>query len=38
MDQNSLENLVKEIVEKASVLKDKYVEEKNAPVNYACIF
>jgi len=30
--------LVKEIVTNARTLKDKYTDEKNAPVNYACIF
>ncbi len=38
MDTKDLKNLVKDIVAQATVLKDKYTEFKNAPVNYACIF
>lgn len=38
MDENKLKNLVSEIVEKASLLKNKHTDEKKAPVNYACIF
>ena len=38
MKKAELENLVKEIVEQANVLKNKHTEHKNAPVNYACIF
>jgi hypothetical protein len=30
--------MVKEIVKKANNLKNKHTSEKNAPVNYACIF
>ena len=30
--------MVKDIVEKATVLKNKHTDEKKAPVNYACIF
>ena len=33
-----LKKLVKSIVEKATALKNKHVEYKNTPVNYACIF
>lgn len=29
---------VQNIVESANELKNKYIEDKNAPVNYACIF
>ena len=29
---------VQSIVEKATTLKNKHIEEKNIPVNYACIF
>ena len=29
---------VKEIVEKATALKNKHIDDKNTPVNYACIF
>ncbi len=38
MDIEDLKNKVKSIVEKATVLKDKHIDEKNTPVNYACIF
>ncbi|UCG95026.1 MAG: hypothetical protein JSV92_03195 [archaeon] len=38
MDVKDLKIFVQEIVEKANKLKDKYTSEKNAPVNYACIF
>lgn len=38
MTIEELKNKVKKIVQKASNLKDKYIDEKNAPVNYACIF
>jgi len=38
MDTENLKNLVKDIVETATMLKDKHIEYKNAPVNYACIF
>jgi hypothetical protein len=33
-----LKQLVEEIVKKANDLKNKHTSEKNAPVNYACIF
>src|SRR3989344_8037436 len=33
-----MENLIKNIVKNAEVLKDKYTDQKNIPVNYACIF
>jgi hypothetical protein len=38
MNLEELKSLVKEIVKKASSLKDKYTDQVNIPVNYACIF
>jgi len=38
MNVENLKQLVQEIVKKANTLKNKYTSEKNAPVNYACIF
>ncbi len=38
MDPESLKAKVKEIVEKATALKNKHIDDKDAPVNYACIF
>ncbi len=38
MNVNDLKIRVKDIVKKAVSLKDKYVDDKTAPVNYACIF
>jgi len=38
MDMITLKQLVKEIVNKANDLKNKHISEKNAQVNYACIF
>jgi hypothetical protein len=38
LDEASLTQLVKEIVNKANNLKNKHTSEKNAPFNYACIF
>ncbi len=38
MNSNSLKLLVQQIVKRAEELKDKHTAEKNAPVNYACIF
>lgn len=38
MNVEDLKNLVKSIVEKATILKNKHIEYKNTPVNYACIF
>ena len=38
MNVNDLLLLVKEIVENATKLKDKHTNQKNASVNYACIF
>ncbi|MFA6274293.1 MAG: hypothetical protein WC662_03975 [Candidatus Paceibacterota bacterium] len=33
-----MEKLIQNIVKKAEELKDKYTDQKNIPVNYACIF
>ncbi len=38
MNTEDLKKLVKYIVEKATALKNKHIEHKNTPVNYACIF
>jgi len=38
MNTEDLKNLIKSIVEMATALKDKHIEYKNTPVNYACIF
>jgi hypothetical protein len=38
MNVKDLRQFVQEIVKKASSLKNKHTTEKNAPVNYACIF
>ena len=38
MKTEDLKNLVKSIVEKATALKNKHIDDKNTPVNYACIF
>lgn len=38
MKNHSLINHVQDIVLKAKALKDKYIEYKDIPVNYACIF
>jgi len=38
MDTEDLKVKVKEIVEKATALKNKHIDDKNTPVNYACIF
>ena len=38
MNQGDLKTKVKKIVEKATALKNKHIDEKNTPVNYACIF
>ena len=38
MNESKLKQLIQEIVKKANSLKDKHTSEKNAPVNYACIF
>jgi len=31
-------NLIQDVVKSAQALKDKYTDQKNTPVNYACIF
>jgi hypothetical protein len=38
MDTKNLKTKVQYIVEKATNLKNKHIDDKNAPVNYACIF
>ena len=38
MNIDELKNKVQYIVKNARALKDKYTDQKNAPVNYACIF
>jgi hypothetical protein len=38
MDKENLKLIVKKIVEQACALKNKHIDDKNAPVNYACIF
>jgi hypothetical protein len=38
MTLDSLKKLVQDIVAKARVLSEKHTSERNAPVNYACIF
>lgn len=38
METEDLKTKVKSIVEKATALKNKHIDEKNTPVNYACIF
>lgn len=38
MKTQDLKNLIKSIVEKATALKNKHIDNKKAPVNYACIF
>ncbi len=38
MDKENVRNLVKEIVKKACILKDKYTDQKKAPVSYVAIF
>jgi len=38
MDEKDLKNLVQKIVKESCELKDKYTNQHDAPVNYACIF
>lgn len=38
MDTMTLKQLIEEIVKKANDLKNKHTSEKNALVNYACVF
>ena len=38
MDTENLKNIIRNIVEKATALKNKHIADKDAPVNYACIF
>lgn len=38
MNEKELKSKVQNIVKKATILKNKYIDDKNALVNYACIF
>lgn len=38
MNQENVKNIVKEIVKKACFLKNKYTDQKEAPVSYVAIF
>ncbi len=38
MNYEDLKNKVKSIIQKATALKHKHIDDKNTPVNYACIF
>lgn len=38
MNTKELKRKVREVVEKANLLKDKYTQMSDVPVNYACIF
>jgi len=38
MNIEGFKNLVQDIVRESSRLKDKYTDQKNAKVNYACVF
>ncbi len=38
MNKEELKSKVQDIVKKATILKDKHIDDKNAFVNYACIF
>ncbi len=38
MDQEDLKNIAKDIVRKATYLKNKYTDQKEAPVSYVAIF
>jgi len=38
MNQEDLKNIAKEIVKKATFLKDKYTDQREAPVSYVAIF
>ncbi|MDD4332490.1 MAG: hypothetical protein PHT51_00025 [Patescibacteria group bacterium] len=38
MDEEKLKNLIQDIVKKSNDLKNKYTDQKEAPVNYTCIF
>ena len=38
MHEEDLKNLVQKIVKESCELKDKYTDQHDAPVNYACIF
>ncbi len=38
MEVEDLKKIVKSIVKKATILKNKHIEYKDTPINYACIF
>lgn len=38
MNEEELKKKIQDIVTRAASLKNKYIDDKNAPVNYACIF
>lgn len=38
MEPEDLKKLIQSIVEEATALKNKHIEYRNTPVNYACIF
>ena len=41
MEERKIENFkikIQNIVKQATTIKDKHIDDKNAPVNYACIF
>jgi len=38
MDAKDLKIKIKNIVKTATALKNKHIDDKNAPVNYACVF
>lgn len=38
MTCENLTVLIKDIVIKAAILKNRFIKEKTAPVNYACLF
>lgn len=38
MNTNELKKVIRSIVEKATILKNKHIPYKETPVNYACIF
>ncbi len=38
MDTEDLKTIIQEIVKEATSLRNKHIDNRNAPVNYACIF
>lgn len=38
MNQGDLENIARELVRKATILKDKYTDQRNARVSYVAVF